>query len=334
MRDNTLNPNAVQKPTAPTLAVFPTLPDQPLVSILVPSYNQGQFIRDTIDSILEQDYRPLKIQVVDGASTDDTLRVLESYGDCEELSWVSEPDDGVVDAVNKGFKLIEGDICGIQSSDDVYLPGAISAAVDAMKADSQLGLVYGDTIKVDAEGNELLRKCIGPWSLENVLKLKTWIPQPSAFFRSSLLSLCGGWNPAVPYAADTDLWLRMWFRTRVQKVDQFWSMRRMHDAQRDTQGHRIIRDYCKMIDQSPDIANAPESIQRAAQAGKHLIHVRYNDETAGLANAYHRYRAGQLCPDLRDWSSVRWHATLPLRKRLSKFKRLLTARPSQGPAGQ
>jgi len=312
-----------------TNAVLPVLPNQPLVSILIPSYNQGLFIRDTIDSILEQDYRPLKIQVVDGASTDDTLKVLESYHDCEELSWVSEPDDGVVDAVNKGFKLIDGDICGIQSSDDVYLPSAISAAVDAMKADAELGLVYGDTIKVDADGNELLRKQIGPWSLENVLKLKTWIPQPSAFFRRPLLDVCGGWNPEVPYAADTDLWLRMWFRTKVKKVDQFWSMRRMHDAQRDTQGHRIIRDYCKMIDQSSEIAAASDSVQLAAEAGKHLIHVRYSDPHAGLANAYHLYRAGRLCPDLCDWSLIGWHATLPIRRRLSTVKQRMLGRPSE-----
>lgn len=84
------------------------LPERPLVSIVVPSYNQGRFIRDTIDSILDQDYRPLKIHVIDGASTDETAEVLRSYGNIPELDWVSEPDSGVVEAVNRGFARVGG----------------------------------------------------------------------------------------------------------------------------------------------------------------------------------------------------------------------------------
>ena len=76
------------------------LPDRPLLSIVVPSYNQGAFIRQTIQSCLAQDYRPIEIVVVDGASTDDTVAVLESFGAVPELRWTSEPDAGVVDAVN------------------------------------------------------------------------------------------------------------------------------------------------------------------------------------------------------------------------------------------
>ena len=306
----------------PPLETLPlgTLPDRPLVSILVPSYNQGQFIKDTIDSILYQDYRPLKIFVVDGASTDNTVDVLKSYGDIPELNWVSEPDKGVVDAVNKGFDRLEGDICGIQSSDDVYLPGAISRIVEEFKSSSETGLIYGDTVKVDADGNELLRDRIGPFSLENVFLIKTWIPQPSAFFRKEMLDACGGWDDRIPYAPDTDLWIRMAFRTTVRKIDEYLSQRRMHDAQRDTQGEKIIRSYCQMIDQSPDIAASSPELQQAAQAGKYLMKIRYNTSGSDWANAWNRFRAGRLSKELRNPGGVLNDLFLPSRRVLSAVK--------------
>ena len=102
---------------------------QPLVSIIVPSYNQGRFIRRTLESIFTQDYQPLQVIVVDGASTDETVDVLRSFDGTPGFEWVSEPDSGVVEAVNKGFARARGVIGGIQSSDDFYLPGAIGAGV-------------------------------------------------------------------------------------------------------------------------------------------------------------------------------------------------------------
>ena len=303
-----------------------SLPARPLVSILVPSYNQGQFIRDTIDSILAQDYRPLIIHVVDGASTDQTIEVLKSYGDIPELEWISEPDKGVVDAVNKGFDLLQGDICGIQSSDDMYLPSAIQTIVDQFQRSLDTGLIYGDTLKVNAGGKELQRNKIGPWSVENLLLMKTWIPQPSAFFRRELLNTCGGWDERIPYAPDTDLWIRMAFRTGVQKLDQFLSQRRMHDAQRDTQGAKIIRDYCQMIDQSPDIAASASEIQRAAKAGKHLMKIRYNTTGSDWANGWNRLKAGWFHSEVASLPAALQHFLLPTRRVLSRVKQAALGR--------
>ena len=315
-------------PKQPPLEPVPLkpLPDQPLVSILVPSYNQGRFVKDTIDSILQQDYRPLKIHVVDGASTDETISVLKSYGDIPELEWISEPDKGVVDAVNKGFERLTGDICGIQSSDDMYLPRAISRIVEQFCETPSTGLIYGDTVKVDAAGSELLRTQIGPWSLENVFLLKTWIPQPSTFFRREMLDACGGWDERIPYAPDTDLWIRMAYRTDVQKLDEYLSQRRMHDAQRDNQGAKIVRDYSQMIDQSPDIAASSAGIQQAAQAGKYLMKIRYNSTHSDWANAWNRFQAGRLCPQLRNPSGILHDLCLPTRRVLSLIKQRFSRR--------
>jgi glycosyltransferase involved in cell wall biosynthesis len=300
------------------------LPERPLVSIIVPSYNQGKFIRATLDSILQQDYRPIEILVIDGASKDETVEVLKSYGAMPELTWVSEPDRGVVDAVNKGFAKARGKILAIQSSDDCYLPGTLRRIVQELQRNPSVGLVYGDTVKVDAEGRELLRYTIGPYSLENLFLLRTWIPQPSAFFRREMLESLGGWDERIPYAPDTDLWVRMAFRTEVRKIDDYFSQRRVHDQQRDTQARRIVQDYTRMIEQSADIRSAPASVRRAAYAGKCLIRLRYNAARSDWYAAWNLFWAGvfdRRCSDLRG--VIRHLFYSPVRRQLSRVKRLL-----------
>lgn len=309
--------------SAPLSAVpLRAIAERPVISVVIPSYNQGRFIQATLESILRQDYRPLEILVMDGASTDDTLRVLESYRASSEVKIVSEPDSGIVEAVNKGFDRAKGDIVAIQSSDDCYLPGALRRVVDEFRSDAAVGLVYGDTVKVDAEGYETLRYRIGPYSLENLFLLRTWIPQPSAFFRRELLEAVGGWDERIPYAPDTDLWIRMAFRTEVRKIDEYLSQRRVHDEQRDTQVRKIVRDYTQMIEQSPDIGQAPNAVRSAAHAGKYLIRLRYNATKSDWYAGWNLLRAGiadRRCLDVK--AIARCFLYAPLRNQLSRIKR-------------
>lgn len=287
----------------------------PLVSIIVPSYNQGRFIRETLDSILTQDYRPLEIIVVDGASTDKTLAVLHEYDAVPEVSWVSESDSGVVEAVNKGFARAKGEVGAIQSSDDYYLPGAVAAGVTALQADADLAFVFGDIVKVDADGNELARTDLRPYSLENILAVRTWIPQPSTFFRLSLAKELGGWREEVSYAADTDLWFRMAFRTHAQKLDRVMAGRTMHEAQRDKQGARIARDYGRMLDQLEPLQSAPLHVRQAAKAGRLMMENRYLPDIGYWGRWRRLRRAVNLYPPLLEdidrmalvpgWSPVR-----------------------------
>ena len=304
--------------------ILGVLTSNPTVSIVIPSFNQGRYIRATIDSILNQEYRPLQVIVIDGGSADETIEVLRSYGSVPELEWISECDSGVVEAVNKGFARVRGDIVAIQSSDDCYRPGAICAAVTEFERDWQLGLLYGDTVKIDENGQEVARHTIAPFSLLNLFRIRTWIPQPSAFFRRELLDELGGWDDRIPYAPDTDLWIRMAFRTRVKKLDVFLSQRRIHGKQRDTQAAQITRDYAKMIDQSSDIANAPRPIRMAAAAGKHLMRFRYGAHKSDWYRACCLLRAGLCDPDCLNMRVIVAHLCwLPLRRRMSQLKRIL-----------
>ncbi|PYQ42267.1 MAG: hypothetical protein DMF77_13415 [Acidobacteria bacterium] len=267
----------------------------PLVSVIVPSYNQGRFIAETLRSILAQEYRPLEVLVLDGASTDETLDVIRSFADASELRWWSEPDAGVVDAVNKGLARAGGAIGAIQSSDDAYLPGAVAAAVAAFEDDPDLALVYGDIAKIDSAGQEIGRTTLPPYTLEALLAVDTWIPQPAAFFSLALARQLGGWRPEVPYAADTDLWMRMAFRAKVRKVDRVMGKHRIHPAQRDRRGENIIRDYRKMQETLPELQARPE-LRRAAAAGLALIVGRYSYDTGHLRSVLRNWRSVWLRP--------------------------------------
>jgi hypothetical protein len=204
------------------------------------------------------------------------------------------------------------------------LPGAIREVVGEFASDGQLGLLYGDTVKIGADGHELSRHSIGSYSLLNLLRIRTWIPQPSAFFRSELLEVLGGWDDRIPFAPDTDLWLRMAFRTRVKKIDSYLSQRRLHGEQRDTQAAKISRDFSRMIEQSHDIATAPLDVRMAAQAGKHLMRVRYNSSGSDWYAAWCLLRAGFCDRSCFDLQGIITHLFwFPLRRRLSRVKRII-----------
>ena len=116
--------------------------DLPLVSVVTPSYNMAAYLPRTIDSVLSQDYPKIEYIVTDGGSTDGTIDILKSYGD--RLQYFVEPDKGPSDAVYKGFCHATGEVFAWLGADDVYLPGAVRTAVDALMADPSIDVVYGE----------------------------------------------------------------------------------------------------------------------------------------------------------------------------------------------
>jgi glycosyltransferase involved in cell wall biosynthesis len=133
-----------------------TTSDLPRVSIITPSYNQASFLEETICSVLEQDYANLEYIIVDGGSKDGSVEIIRRY-ESQLAWWVSEPDQGQTDALNKGFGMASGDILAWLNSDDTYLPGAISGAVEYLMSHPEAGLVYGDANLVDENGTVISR---------------------------------------------------------------------------------------------------------------------------------------------------------------------------------
>lgn len=263
----------------------------PLVSIIIPSYNQGRYLEETIDSILDQDYRPLEILVLDGQSTDTTLSILKSYKDVPELKWWSEPDGGVTDAVNKGLERACGEIFAIQSSDDVYLPGAISAAVEFLVKHGDVALVYGDVELMNEHSQITGRDILGPFDFKHYVGRFSYIPQPAAFFRADTARVIGGWRKEVGYTADADYWLRIAATRTVMKLDRMLGRYRYHPEQRDRQSADIARDWEKTILDLLASHSFDKSAQRYARMGIYLAKYRYAPKGDWSKRTYYLYRA-------------------------------------------
>ena len=127
----------------------------PVITIVTPSLNQGEFIRQTINSVLSQDYPGVDYQVWDGGSTDATLSILKAYGD--KLRWYSEPDRGQAEAINKGWKKATGEILAWLNSDDLLYPRALNQVSATFNEHPEVDILYGDCDCVDQDGKVLMR---------------------------------------------------------------------------------------------------------------------------------------------------------------------------------
>ncbi|MCH7588585.1 MAG: glycosyltransferase [Chloroflexi bacterium] len=201
--------------------------EKPLVSIVTPSFNQGRFLEATIQSVLDQDYANVEYIVVDGGSTDNSVDILKKYSD-RLAHWISVPDAGQTDAINKGFSLANGEILAWLNSDDVYRPGAISEAVDHLQNHPNKGMIYGDADFIDEDGKWLGKF---PAANTNYRKLRrgyVHIPQQSTFFRSHLWKRVGPLDPSFYFAMDYDLWVRLAAVSEIGYVKRTWAAFRLH----------------------------------------------------------------------------------------------------------
>jgi glycosyltransferase involved in cell wall biosynthesis len=220
--------------------------DLPLVSIVTPSFNQGRFIAETIESVLTQDYPNIEYLVIDGVSTDNTLDVLRSYGD--RVSWLSEPDMNQSDAINKGISRTHGAIVTWLNSDDLLLPGAVSRIVKEFSGDNSLGLVYGASRLIDVDGGEIGYALSLEPDLWMMLHVADHVPQPSAFFRRAALERVGQINESLRYCMDYELFIRLFVDGPVRRIPDILSESRVHDSTISlTGGFARFREIGQMV---------------------------------------------------------------------------------------
>jgi glycosyltransferase involved in cell wall biosynthesis len=201
---------------------------RPLVSVVTPSFNQARYLERTITSVLAQDYPRLEYIIVDGKSTDGSPEIIERYSS-RLAYWVSEPDMGQSDAINKGFAHAKGDILAWLNSDDTWLPGAVASAVKAFQQRPESGLIYGAANYIGSDDQFLGRFPAAQTDYRLLRQGYVHIPQQAAFFRADLWRQLGPLDPSMYFAMDYDLWRRISSKAPVQYVPETWANFRLHD---------------------------------------------------------------------------------------------------------
>jgi glycosyltransferase involved in cell wall biosynthesis len=228
--------------------------DYPFISVITPSYNQVRFLRDNLVSVLNQCYTEYEHIIIDGGSTDGTVDILKSY-DKRISYWVSEPDRGQSDALNKGLAAASGEVIGWQNSDDFYLPGAFHFVGETFRENPEIDVIYGDYLYVN-EGNRIVgsKKYTPCFDIREYLYVGANISNQSVFFRREALEKVGGFDVDLHLAMDFDLFLKLSAFARFKHVRTYLGAYRVHGEQKgqthreeDREEYRLIRERAGVI---------------------------------------------------------------------------------------
>jgi glycosyltransferase involved in cell wall biosynthesis len=207
------------------------------ISIVTPSLNQGKFIEENIQSVLNQHYPDFEHIVIDGGSSDGTIGILKRY---PHLKWTSEPDRGQAHALNKGFAMAQGELIGWLNADDSYLPGAFEHVVGALDQSRHRWVVMGDVEMTDEDGSVLQVLENHPRKFHQLLrfwdsKLRIF-HQPGLFFLKAILDRAGFLDERLYFAMDYDLWLRVSQKFEFYRVNAVFARYRLHGSSKSSEG--------------------------------------------------------------------------------------------------
>ncbi|MCK4830610.1 glycosyltransferase, partial [bacterium] len=210
----------------------------PKVSIVTPSLNQGQFIEETIRSVLLQGYCDLEYIIIDGGSTDGAIEIIKKYEKWLTY-WVSEKDHGQAHAINKGLKQSKGSLAAWLNSDDLYLPRALYSVSILFSAHQKVDMIYGDIQNINEKG-ELIRIVSG--HKLNFRKRVRWmfIPQPSCFWRANLFKKIGYLNETYNYIFDLEYWIRAAIHAQIMYSQILLANFRIHKNAKTQKNNRLI----------------------------------------------------------------------------------------------
>jgi glycosyltransferase involved in cell wall biosynthesis len=208
----------------------------PKLSIVTPSYNQGQFLEETILSVLNQNYDNLEYIIIDGGSTDNSVDIIKKYED--QISyWVSEADEGQTHAINKGFRKATGDLVAWMNSDDIYYSGAFdSVASSYANTNGAFDVYFGDKENIDKDGKLIKRYHYPPfcsWGIKYTTNMN--ISNQSAFWRKNVLDTMGYLDETIQFAMDYEFFLRICLKgARFKKVKGIVGALRMYEENKSS----------------------------------------------------------------------------------------------------
>jgi glycosyltransferase involved in cell wall biosynthesis len=274
----------------------------PLVSIVTPSYNQRSYLEQMLQSIRQQDYPHIEHIVIDGGSTDGTIEMLSAAE--PHVTWLSQPDSGQAQALNRGFALAKGQILSWLNCDDLYTPGAIRAVVEHFVADQDVMLLYGDALAIDARNVSYgLRVNVKSCDFGSLVHRGDFIVQPAAFWRRNLWQQLGPLDETLHYTLDYEYWMRAARRYKLHYVPLCLAQERLYKGAKTFNGH---------------LKRINELHRVATQHGGSGIPKHFRAEAAAL----HFWQALQYLPEGR-MHNVRHHMMMSLQIRSPWLKFVL-----------
>lgn len=246
-----------------------------LVSIVTPSYNGGHFIEETILSIKNQTYPRIEHIIVDGGSTDNTLDIIKKYEGTYNMKWVSEPDKGQSDAINKGWKMAGGEILAYLNADDTYMPWAVETAVRFFSENPDIGMVYGDCNEINEHGEVTGYRQATDFDLEGVIcNYGVEIPQPTVFLRKEVINEVGYLDTNLHFALDYELWCRVGLKFKVKRIPQLMANFRICPGTKTaSEPDKFGYDHLYIIDKifsSNELSQGLKALERRAYSYTYL----------------------------------------------------------------
>ena len=262
----------------------------PLVSVITPTYNREEFLRDTIESVLTQDYPRIEYIVLDDGSTDGTRELLRQYSG--RLRWASHQNMGETATVNAGFSMAKGEYLAIVNSDDPILPGLVSAGVDRMARESDLLVVYPDWLMINEKSDVLQHMQVYEYNFINMLRWHHCLPGPGALIRREAIDLVGGRDPRYRYVADFEHWLRIGLCGPLARLPGYLATFRVHgsSASVSQRGAEMAEEHIQLMDNFFARPGIPPSAHRvkaeAYSAAYYIAAIQCMDAAPGLARRY------------------------------------------------
>lgn len=217
----------------------------PLVSIVTPSFNKDAFIEETILSVKAQTYPYIEHIVIDGGSTDKTLDILRRHSN--SIIWISEPDSGQSDAINKGWKIAKGEILAYLNADDIYMPWTVETAVKLLGEHPDVDMVYGKCNIIDEQG-ELIMECPATeFNLSDLVCGTCGLPQPTVFFRKKIIDTIGYLDADLHMAMDLDFWIRAGLLFKIKYIPQILANFRVYPGTKTVNEPLKCADECLCV---------------------------------------------------------------------------------------
>ncbi len=200
----------------------------PKISIIIPSFNQAEYLERTILSILNQNYPNVELIVIDGGSRDGSIDIIKKY-ETYISHWESGKDDGQAAAINKGFRMATGEVVAWQNSDDVYLPGVFNRITSEFQADEGQDVVYGNVYLIDTEDNIIKEMRFMPFSISYLIYYGWNLSSQAVFLKRELFEKIGYLDESLEIAFDWDWFIRLGLSgARMKFIHEFFGAYRIH----------------------------------------------------------------------------------------------------------